>query len=159
MKAIYPIVIHKFEDSSPHWFATKYSLTECYWVRFESEIISGSAILFPCGNGIEELRSRPSPQSIVAETGVKAYEDFRLLADTETYAERSEPLPNPGDYELTGRVWRVMTDEDGEIFSVKVFIGSLDFDLNKSDLAGIDVEEGAWVRFRVLELALYDANY
>ncbi len=159
MKAVYPIAIHEFEDRPPHRIATRYSLTEGYWVRFESEVISGSAILFPAGNGIEELRNRPSPQSIVAEISVKAYEDFCLLADNEVHTEHSKPLPNPGDYELTGKIWYVVTDEKGKIFSVKIFIGSLGFDLSKDDVAGAKVEEGAWVRFQVLELALYDVNY
>ena len=159
MKAVYPIIIHRFEDRPPHRIVTQFSLTDGYWICFESEIISGSAILYPCSHGIKELQSRPAPQSIFAETGVKGYEDFRLLAGDRALAERSEPLPDPGDYELTGQIWDVVTDGAGDVSSVRVFIGSLGFDLGKEDIAGMEAKEGPWVQFRVRELALYDVNY
>ena len=160
MKAVFPVAIQRFEECSPHWIDTANSLTMGYWISFASEFISGFAVLVPCGSGVEELRNRPAPQLITVETGVKAYKGFRLLADNETHAEYCEPSPNPGDYDLVGQIWHILTDEtNGELISAKIFIGSLGFELGREDVAGVEIEEGTWVRFQVQELTLYDVNY
>ena len=130
-----------------------------YWIYFKANIVSGSALLVPAGSDVEYIRSYPLPQGISVETDVKAYEDFRLLEDDKPQAYRFEPLPVPGDYDLTGRVSQVLTVEDGQVWVVRVIVDAFAFEFGPEDLNGITVSEGAWVQFRARELALFDENY
>lgn len=159
------ITIHTFENRAPQPQLSDFSnlsfmnisRTLGYWITFESDIVSGSAVLIASGS-VNEIRNRPIPQHISVETGVKAYENFRLLDDSELCVSRSEPLPKPGDYDLVGKISQIYTN-DGQLWAVDVSVGSSKFDLSKEDLNGTEVEEGAWVQFRVRELKLFDENY
>lgn len=155
------ITIHKFEDRPPQQLPTWYLSTPSfgYWISFKADIVSGTALLVPSSNGIEEIRLRPSPREISVETGAKAYENFRLLQEAEPQVYRFEPLPSLGDYDLTGRVSQVYTDDEGHIWAMHVWVGSCRFDFSSEHLSGVGVEEDVWVQFRVRELELFDENY
>ena len=115
-------------------------------------------MLVPSGVSIEQLRQNPSLQHISVETGQTAVEDFRLLSDTEAKSYRFEALENPGDYELTGKIWDLNIQEDGKITGARVRVNSCIFGLTADDFSAMKVEEGTWVQFRVLELFLFDIN-
>lgn len=155
------IAIVKFEDRPPLQLPTRYLSTPAFghWISFKADIVSGSAVLVPAGTSIDEIRSHASPQELSVETGVKAYEDFRLLPETEPHVYWFKPLSTPGDYDLIGRVRQVFTYDDGQLSCINVWVGSCRFDFSKEHLNGVEVEEGAWVQFRVRELELFDENY
>ena len=155
------IAILKFEARPPQQLPTWYLSAPIlgYWISFKADIVSGSALLVPSSNGIEEIRRCPAPQEISVETGVKAYENFRLLQEAEPQVYRFEPLPSLGDYDLTGRISQVYTDDEGRVWAMHVWVGSCRFDFSSEHLNGDEVEEGAWVQFRVRELELFDENY
>lgn len=132
------------------WFA--------HWIKFQSDIVSGCALLVPAGISIEQLRQNPTLRHIAVETGQTAVESFRLLPDTEAKSYRFEALTNPGDYDLTGEVCDLYTQEEGQITGARVRVESCLFWLTASDFGPIRVEEGTWVQFRALELFLYDEN-
>ena len=154
------IAILKFEDRPPQQLPTRYLIAPIlgYWIKFNADMVSGSALLVPSSNGIEEIRRRPSPQEIFVETDAKAYENFRLLEDSEPQANRFEPLPNPRDYEVTGEVIAVYIEDNGEVGSIRVIVGSCPFDLYNEHLNSVSVEEGTRVHFQVRELELFDMN-
>ena len=129
-----------------------------HWVEFKADIVSGRALLVPSGVSIEQLRRNPSLRHISVETAQTAVENFRLLPDTEAKSYRFEALANPGDYDLTGEIWDLDIQEDGEITHARVRVESCIFWLTADDFSPIKVEEGAWVRFRVSELFLFDEN-
>ena len=155
------IAILKFEDRPPQPLPTGYLSVPIlgYWISFKADVVSGSALLILAGSSIDEIRNRPAPQEISVETGVKSYENFRLLEDTEPQVYSFEPLPTLGDYELTGQISQVHTDGEGKVFAVNVRVDSCRFDFSRDYLNGVEVEEGAWVQFRVRELELFDENY
>jgi len=129
-----------------------------YWIEFKANIVSGYALLVPSGVSIEQLRQNPALRHISVETSQKAVENFRLLSDTEAKSYRFEALSNPGDYELTGEICDLNTQENGKIASARVRVESCIFWLTADDISPIKVEEGTWVQFRVLELFLFDEN-
>ncbi|MGI4790710.1 MAG: hypothetical protein ACRYFS_17915 [Janthinobacterium lividum] len=159
------ITIHTFEDRAPQPQPDNFlnlsfmniSRTRGYWITFESDIVSGSALLVASGS-VNEIRNRPLPQYISVETSVKAYENLRLLDDAEPHIYRFEPLPNPGDYDLIGKISQIYTN-DGELWAMDVWVGACEFGFSKEQLNGVEVEKGAWVQFRVRELELFDENY
>ena len=152
------IAILKFEDRPPQQLPTRYLDTPIlgYWIKFNADIVSGSALL--AGDEVEEICRSPLPQEIFVETGAKAYENFRLLEESEPHGDSFVPLPNPGDYEVTGEVIAVYNEDNGEVGSIRVIVGSCPFDLNNEYLNGVSVEEGTRVHFRVRELELFDMN-
>lgn len=154
------IAILRFEDCPPQQLPTRYLGAPIlgYWIGFKADNVSGSALLVPAGSGVEEIRRHPSPQEIFVETDAKAYENFRLLEESEPQDDSFEPLPNPGDYEVIGEVIAVYQEDNGEVGSVRVVVGSCPFDLNSEYLNGVSVEEGTRVHFRVRELELFDMN-
>lgn len=157
-ESILHIAILRLEDRPPQQLPTRHLSSPIlgYWITFKADIVSGSALLVPAGDDIEEIRRRPSPQEAFVETDARAYEDFRLLEDSNPQVYRSEPLPNPGDYELTGEVTFVHTEDTGDKGDVRVVVESCPFDLGVDDTNCITVEVGAWVQFRVRELALFE---
>jgi hypothetical protein len=154
------IAILKFEDRPPQPLPTWHLGAPIlgYWIGFKADNVSGSALLVPAGSGVEEIRRHPSPQEIFVETGAKAYENFRLLEDSEPQDDSFEPLPSPGDYEVTGDIIAVYIEDNGEVESIRIIVGSCPFDLNTQYLNGVSVEEGTRVHFRVRELELFDMN-
>ena len=132
------------------WFA--------HWIKFQSDIVSGCALLVPSGVSIEQLRQNPALRHISVETSQRAVKDFRLLPNTEAKSYQFEALTNPGDYDLTGEIWDLDVQEDGKIAGARVRGESCIFWLTANDFSLVRVEEGTWVRFRTLELFLHDEN-
>ena len=151
------ITISEFVNRPPQLLPNSSILS--YWIKFTADIVAGNALLVPVGNSVEELRQRQSSPQIFVETGQRAVEGFRLLSGNEAQSYRFEALSNLGDYELTGRISSVLNQENGEILIISVRVGSCRFDLTADDTGIIRVEDGDWVQFRVLELALFDENY
>ena len=139
------VAIVEFGDRPHQPLPVRHSITPIigYWVNFVADIVTGSALLVPEGNGIEALRRRPLPQDIFVETDVKAYENFRLLDKAEARVYKFGSLLNPDDYKLTGKVSQIHTTEDNQNWTVRIFVGSCAFDLSVEDLNGVDVAEGA----------------
>lgn len=152
------ITITEIEDRPPQLLPGCSIAIEGYWVRFQADIVSGRALLVPANSDIEELRRGPSPPHISVETSQKAILNFRLLDETEDHDHRFEPLRNPGDYGLRGRVSNVTVLDDGALWAIYVIVGTCGFDLDPQEIGIERIEEGAWVQFQALELALFDIN-
>jgi len=152
------ITITEFEDRPPQLLPGCSIAIEGYWIKFRADIVSGHALLVPANSDIEELRRGPSPAYISVETSQKAVLNFRLLDEGEDHSYRFEPLRNPGDYGLRGRVSNVTVLEDRTLYAVYVVVGTCGFDLDPQEVGIESIGEGVWVQFQVSQLELFDEN-
>jgi len=94
------ITVRHVHDTEPTW-QPLHSGPAC-WIDFESALVSGSALLIP-QNEIEDLRQQSEPQ-LSCETGYEAVRNLRLLRENESRRFSWTPLPERGDYQMTGCV-------------------------------------------------------
>ena len=103
------ITVRHVHDTEPAWLPP-HSGQVC-WIDFESALVSGSALLLP-HDEIEDLRQQAEPQ-LSCETGYEAVRNLRLLTENEPRRFSWTPLPERGDYQMTGCVSNVRTNPKG----------------------------------------------